>query len=333
MNVAIVKLSSLGDVVHALPVAATLRARRPDARLTWIVERREATVLGGHPALEAVVPVDTRGWRRARGPAAIAAAVGAVAMTARYLRAARFDIALDLQGLLKSAVLARLTGAPIRIGFSARDCREPASALFTNRHVTPPRDRHVVDQYLALLRPLDITEPALDFRLPSDPAAEERVEVALAAAGLKPRDRLVVLNPGAGRPDKRWPAAAFGALARRLADECAARVLAVWGPGELAAAQEIVAAAGRARAVLAPPTDVLELIALLKRASIVVAGDTGPLHLAAALGVPCVGLYGPTRPARNGPYGAGHRTLMGTDGRVATIDVGPVFAAVAGLLG
>ncbi len=333
MNVLIAKLSSLGDVVHALPVAATLAARRPGARLTWIVEAREAGVLRGHPALAEVITVDTRRWRRLDGAAGVIGAVRAMAAVRRRLRAARFDVALDLQGLIKSGLLVALSRAPLRLGFRARRCREPLSALFTNRRVDPPpAARHVVEQYLALLGPLEVGPPVLEFRLPSDPGAEATVDAFLGEAGLKPRDRLVVLNPGAGRPEKRWPVTAFGRLAARLAGEGAARVLVAWGPGEEAAARAIAAAAGEGRAVPAPPTDLPALVALLRRASVVVAADTGPLHLAAALGTPCVGLYGPTRPERNGPYGPGHRALHSPDGRVASIGVDPVYQAVAELL-
>jgi len=139
VNIAIVKLSSLGDVVHALPVAATLRARLPEARLTWIVERREAAVLAGHPALNEVVTVDTRGWRRSRSPAALAEVARALREVARHLAGARFDVALDLQGLVKSGILVALTRAPLRIGFHAWSSREPLGALFTNRRVARPR--------------------------------------------------------------------------------------------------------------------------------------------------------------------------------------------------
>lgn len=331
MNVALVKLSSLGDVVHALPVAAALRAAKPEARLTWIVERREAALLRGNPALDAILPVDTRGWRRARGPRALAAVAGALTALRRYLRSARFDAALDLQGLIKSGVLTAATGAPLRIGFAAAHCREPLSALFTNRRVAPPpAARHVVDRYLALLHPLGIRDAPAEFHVPTDAAAEARVEAFFAAAGLKARDRVVVLNPGAGRGDKRWPVAGFRALAARLADEAGAHVLALWGPQELPWAREIVA--GARRAVLAPPTDLGELIAVLRRASVVVGGDTGPLHLAAALGAPCVGLYGPTAAERNGPYGRGHRALQSADGRTASLGVEAVFGAVRDLL-
>jgi heptosyltransferase-1 len=331
-RIALIKLSSLGDVVHALPVAATLRARMPDAHLTWIVERREAAVLRDHPDLDALVAIDTRGWRRARGLRDLANVVGAVRQTSRRLRDAAFDVALDLQGLLKSGVLAAATRAPLRIGFSAGSCREPLNALFTNRRVRPPlAARHVVDQHLALLGPLSVTEPVREFRLPREPSAESRADEFLAASGLTPGRRLVVLNPGAGRPDKRWPEERFRVLAERLAEDPGALVLVVWGPGEEAAARHI-APGGAQRSVCGPPTNLFELVAFLRRASVLVAADTGPLHLAAALGTPCVGLYGPTSAVRNGPYGAGHRCLQGVGGKVSTIEVDAVFHAVRDLV-
>jgi heptosyltransferase I len=327
-RIALIKLSSLGDVVHALPVAATLRARIPDAHLTWIVERREAAVLRDHPALDALVAVDTRRWRRARGLRDLADVVRAVREMRRKLRLAAFDVALDLQGLLKSGVLAAATGAPLRIGFAARRCREPLNALFTNRRIEPPpAARHIVDQHLSLLAPLRVTEPVREFRLPVDAAAETRADEFLAAHGVKPGQRLVVLNPGAGRPDKRWPEERFRALAERLTEDAGADVVVVWGPGEEATARRIAPGTG-SRALLGPPTNLHELVAFLRRANVLVAADTGPLHLAAALGTPCVGLYGPTSAVRNGPYGVGHRCLQGPDGHVTTIEVDAVLHAV-----
>ena len=328
-RIALVKLSALGDVVHTLPVATALRAALPTARLAWIVERREAALLHGHPALDVVIEVDTRAWRRARGPAAAVGALRALAALRRRLRVERFDVALDLQGLLKSGVITAATGASTRIGFGRGWSRETLSGLFTTVKVWPPPEAvHVVDQYLTLLEPLGIRRPAVTFALQADAGAEARMDGALAAAGLKPRDRLVVLNPGAGRPAKRWPVERFRDLARRLTSAMGASVLVVWGPDEQEVARQI---AGDGIA-LAPPTDLHELIAVLRRASVVVAGDTGPLHIAAALGVPCVGLYGPTSARRNGPYGAGHRALQSADGTMTAIDTAAVGDAVAALL-
>jgi lipopolysaccharide heptosyltransferase I len=333
VNIALVKLSAIGDVVHALPVAAALHAGLPQARLVWIVERREAAVLRGNPALSEIVPVDTRGWRRARRPLAVAETAGALVALRRHLRACRFDVAIDLQGLVKSGVITAATGAPLRIGFAVAHCREGLNVLFTNQRVTPPpAARHVVDRYLSLVEPLGAGSRAVEFALPTDATAEARIDEFLMGAGLKPRDRLVVLNPGAGRADKRWPIEGFRDLARRLADEAGASVLVIWGPNELAGARAIVGTAAPGGAILAPPTNLDELLAVLRRASVVVAADTGPLHVAAALGTRCVGLYGPTAAERNGPYGSGHRSLQSPDHTMNSLGVDPVFRAVAELL-
>ncbi len=331
MNVALVKLSSLGDIVHALPVATALRAARPDARITWLVEARNALVLRDHPAIAETIAVDTRRWRRARSPRAVVTTLHEIAGLCRHLRARRFDVALDAQGNLKSGVVTAATRAAIRVGFTAVRCREPLNALFTNRHVTPPAHaRHVVDQYLALLAAIGVAPPGRGaFDLPYDAAAAARIEETFAAAGLKNGDRIVVLNPGAARPEKRWPVERFAELAAGVVREGVGRVVVLWGPGEVADARAI---AERGGGVLAPPTDLAGLTSVLRRASVVVSGDTAPLHLAAALGVPCVGLFGPTSAVRNGPYGDGHRTLQAPDGRMTSIEVGAVVHAVTGML-
>jgi heptosyltransferase I len=335
VNILLVKLSSVGDVVHALPVAATLRARLSDARLTWLVERREAAIVRDHPAVDEVMTVDTRRWRR---PPALMRAVPAILGVRARLAAARIDVALDLQGLFKSAVLTWLSRAPLRVGFAAARCREPLSARLTNRHVLPPPQAvHVVDQYLALLEPLGAGPPVREFRLPSDALAETTVDEFFASAGLKPRNRVVVVSPGAGQAGKRWPAECFAALAARLTQQPAAAVVVAWGPGEEALAGRVVRGAASARVLLAPPTDLVALVALLRRASVVVAGDTGPLHLAAAADTPCVALWGPRAgerndARRNGPYGAGHRIVQSSDGHMSGIAVEAVVDAVSEFL-
>lgn len=333
--IALVKLSSLGDVVHALPVADALAAALPRTRLTWLVERRESALLRDHPALEHVIDVDTRAWRGTRTPRQAVAVGRNVLALRRRLRAGGYDVAIDLQGLVKSGAVTLATGAPVRIGFAAGWSRERLNAAFTNRHVTPPPEaRHVVDQYLALLTPLGVTSRpgAARFSLPPRAAAETRIDDFFVGAGIKPRRRLVVLNPGAGKAAKRWPVERFRALATRLCHEADAQVLVLWGPSEGEAARAIVEIAAP-RPALAPPTDIEELVAVARRASVMVAADTGPLHVAAAVGTPCVGLYGPTSAERNGPYGAGHRTLTAPDGRMASIALEPVLAATLELLG
>jgi lipopolysaccharide heptosyltransferase I len=330
MRVAIVKLSSLGDVVHALPVAHALRRRLPDAHLTWIVEARESAILRGHPDLDGVLPVDTRRWRRlVRRPAGAREVWAGLGRLRERIRAAHFDVAIDLQGLVKSGLLTLSTGAPFRIGFARSHCREPLNALFTTRRVTPPPGAvHVVDQYLSVLAPLGVEPAPPVFHLPAPPEAEWRVERFLSEQGVKPHDRLVALNPGAGRPAKRWPVGHFRGLAERLVVEAGVRVLVLWGPDE----EGMARAVARADAILAPATTLPELGALLRRSRLVVGSDTGPLHLAAALGTPCVGLYGPTRPERNGPYGRRCRGLESPNGTMAAISPDLVFRAAMELL-
>ena len=333
MNVALVRLSALGDVVHALPVAAALRRSLPQARIVWLAERREAALLRANPAVDAVVPVDTRGWRRARSVRALVREAGAVSALVQHLREERLDVAIDLQGNAKSGLVTAATRAPLRIGFVAAWCREPVNALFTNLRIRPPREaRHVVEQCLALVEPLGARPATVEFPLPFDPEAEGRVDDFLRGAGLKPRQRLVVLNPGAGRAAKRWPLDRFGQLAGRLAEEARAAVLVVWGPGEEEAAATIAGMSPRGGVLAAPPTGLAELLAVLRRASVVVAADTGPIHLAAALGTPCVGLYGPTSSERNGPWGQIGSVLACPDGKVESLHVPRVYRAVLGAL-
>jgi heptosyltransferase-1 len=333
-RIAIVKLSSLGDVIHALPVARALRRAMPAAHLTWVVEAREYAILRDHPDLDAVVPVDTRLWRRLIWrPAGAREVLGKVGRLRVRIRRAAFDVAIDLQGLIKSGLLTAYTGAPVRIGFSAGHCRERLNALFTNRHVAPPASaRHVVDQYLALLDPLGVRPGAPEFFVPASIIAERRMEELLVKEGIKRGDRLVAINPGAGRPEKRWPVERFHALADRLATEGGARVLVLWGPDESHMAREIALGLPGGSVLLAPPTDLGELTALLRRCRLMIANDTGPLHLAAALGTPSLGLFGPTSAVRNGPFGEACRGLQSPDGSMTGLDVDHVFQAARTML-
>lgn len=328
MRFGIIKLSSLGDVIHALPVAHALRHALPTAHLTWVVEAREQAILEGNPDLDAVISVDTRRWRRSLTSfAGLARVSRAIREIRRGLIDARFDIVIDLQGLLKSGLIAGLSGARGRIGFSRRFCRESLNVFFTNQRVTPSASHvHVVEQYLALLEPLKVLPQEIAFPIPVNVAIERRMGDFLHEHGVKPHESIVALNPGAGRPEKRWSLAGYRELAERIAIETGARILLLWGPGEAELARAI-SDETTIRPVLAPHTSILEMAALLRRCHLVVGSDTGPIHLAAALGVNTIGLYGPTRAARNGPYGRHARSIQSPTGAMAGISVDAVVGA------
>lgn len=289
----LVKLSAIGDVLHGVPVAVALRRAFPTTRIGWVVEGRTGDLLEGHPAIDRVFR-PARGW--ARRPA-------------EWLRLRRdladfsADVTIDMQGLLKSALVTALAASPIRIGPAGPDAREGSWLATTHRVAT--RAGHVVERNLALVSPLGI-EPGLPrFDMPSWPKAREAMErfVRSLHAARAP----VLLNPGAGWTSKLWPEDRLAATARRLAARHGRPVVVVWGgPREEAAARRVAEASG---AVTAPPTSLVELAELCRLSALFVSSDTGPLHLAAAVGTPCVGLFGPVPAARNGPWGAGHATV------------------------
>lgn len=294
-RILIVRLSAIGDCIHGLPVLCALRDALPSAHLSWVVEGRTADLLRCHPALDAVVQLRRR-WLKS--PLAIWQA-------RRQLRALRPDVAIDLQGLTKSAIAAWLSGAPTRVGFGGRDGRE-LTAWFNNTFVEPMMT-HVIDRNLELLSPLGIMPHDVRFGLP--PFGEN------IAVGRFSRDRglgagFAILNVGAGWPSKRWPADHFAQVARYLGERYHLRSVVAWaGDEERRSADQILVNAG-GFAHMAPPTTLVELAALCQRAKLFIGCDTGPLHLAAAIGTPCIGLYGASSARRNGPYGEQHVALQ-----------------------
>ena len=289
MRLLVVRLTSLGDVVHAIPAVAALRRAFPSARIDWLVGDRCRELVELVPVVDRCLPTP-----RLRAAAEFPRLL-------RTLRAARYDAAIDFQGLLKSAVLARGSGAGRVIGFGRGQVRERAARLFYTETPDIGSPAHVIDRNLALGAALGAPRAPAEFPIasPQSPA----VERARAALGRPETREFALLNPGAAWASKCWPAERFGALARRLWREHGLPSVVAWGPGEHALAAR-VAAASEGAAAAAPPTRIADLVALSRAAAVMVAGDTGPLHVAAALGTPVVGLYGPTDPRRNGPWSA-----------------------------
>lgn len=284
----IVRLGALGDIVHAIPVAAALRRAYPKARIDWLVGERNREILD-------LVPVIDRRLAIHDGLALVDAV--------RELRRTRYDVAVDVQGLLKSAVLARLSGAPRVLGFARGYVRESLARAFYTDTYDPGggglydrgETRHVVTINLGLLGLIGIQAGAPEFPIEAVESAVAR-EVAGRAGG-----RYVLLNPGAAWPNKRWPPERLGAIAAMLRDRHDVTSVVLWGPGEERLAEETVREA-RGAAIASPPTSVADLVALARGAMLMVSGDTGPTHIAAAVGTPIVALFGPTRPERNGPW-------------------------------
>ena len=285
-SILIVRLGALGDLVHALPAVTALRAAWPGARIDWLVDRRYAALLDLVPVIDRAIVF---------GPPEGEALPALV----RRLRGARYELAIDFQGLLKSAVLARLSGARVTAGFVPRQLREPAGGLFYTKRVTGDDSGHVVRKNLSLVEALGVTAPAVASPLkvsPSDVPARVRHSLAPDAGG-----RFAIVNPGAGWPNKQWPAERYGSIAAHLRRRYGLPSVVTWGPKERTLADEVVASSGGA-AVVAPSTTVADLVELCRAAALVIGGDTGPLQLAAAVGTPVVGVFGPTNPARNGPW-------------------------------
>lgn len=299
MRLLIVKLGSIGDIVHTLPSLAAIRRALPRAEVSWVVERRAAEILRDNPLIDQVIEVDTKALRRwpVSGETLLAPR-----QQLRRLRASAFDTALDFQGLLKSATIARASGARRRYGFARDALREPASRLLFTDTVRVPVQIHVIRKNLALAAGalgINVPDDARDFEFPIATKSEHRRE-AEEAINLLGGSRFAILNPGGGWPTKLWSPARYGALADALWTRHSLRSLVTYGPGERALA-EAVAGASRTRGavVLSAPT-LKGFYDLARRASLYVGGDTGPTHLAVAAGAPIVGLFGPTEWWRNG---------------------------------
>jgi heptosyltransferase-1 len=330
VRVLLTRLSALGDIVHTWPLADALTRGERRVELAWVVEEPFLPLVRFHPGVTRAIPVATRRWRRK--PFA-ASTCREILEARRLLREFAPEVALDPQGLYKSAVWGLLSGAKERVGLTRGLRREALSGLcYTHAVAPPPGLRHVIDRNLSLVESLRVAAPygaspdgtfLLRWVKPSqDPPA-------------------VALLPGTGGIGKAWPSESFAALARQTANR-GIPVTVVWGPGQRELAESIVDGAGPG-VTLAPATSLLELAALLARCVAVVGGDTGPVHLAASLGVPTVAVFVATDPERNGPRGPHVRVVAAAltgvkggrahSGAMGEATVAEVLDALAGAMG
>ncbi len=303
MNILIVRLGSIGDIVHTLPALAALRRRFPDARIDWLVESRTREILLDNPFIDHLLEVDTLGWRRKLHSTATWKQIGD---SLRNLRSMHYDVVFDFQGLLKSGLLTRLTRSPRRVGFGRSHLRESLSFVFTNERLSPPNGcSHVIDRNLHLLNAVGIETQERVFPIAVPSEMDREAGRRLESMGLA---EYVIVNPGGGWVTKQWSPERYGKLSNEIERRWGFPSLVLWGPGEENLARKAVGASEGA-AHLAPPTGLREAIPYLTRARLFVGGDTGPFHIAGALRVPLVGLFGPSDPAKNGPFGPSDRVV------------------------
>lgn len=324
------RLGAVGDVVRTLPAVSSLRQAYAGAHLAWLVEPRSAGVLAGQPWLDEVIVFERPALVEALRAGRLGDAARSLAAFTRRLRERRFDLVVDFHSLLRSAVLARLSGAPVRVGYARPFGRELSWLQATHRAQLAPRRISRFQRNQGLVRFLGVDAPPSPTPFHVDPKRLERFE-----AGLGRGPRPVAIHPGSSdtTAHKRWSPAAYGRFARALADARGVRSVVTWGPaaGECELAGAVVeASAGAAR--LAPETPgIADLAALLAASSLYVGGDTGPMHVASLVGTPVVQLLGPTHPIENAPWPETPSRTIETGVAMETHG-GPVLAAALELL-
>jgi lipopolysaccharide heptosyltransferase I len=296
MNILIVRLGALGDIVHTVPAAAALRQVFPEARIDWLVDARHRAMIDLITSVDRAVVLERP-------------SIASWMDVTRRMRSAGYDVAIDFQGLMKSAVLARASGARRVIGFSIWHLREKTARPFYseigctgNGHAAA--GEHIIYKNLSLLGALGVRDDRVEFPL-AEVESRALLDVRSALGGERP---FALINPGAAWPNKRWPPERFGEVAAFLHEIRSLPSFVLWGPGEEGLAGAVVERSGGAARV-APPTNLADVLALSRAASLMVSGDTGPLHIAAAAGTPTVSLFGPTDPHRNGPWVADDVTV------------------------
>lgn len=305
-RILLIKPSALGDVIHTLPLLKALRKHFPEARISWVIKEDLRNLLEGNPYLERTFPFDGRVWKN---PTSTRRIVQNFSRLIREIQRERFDLALDLQGLFRSGLIAYLSGAACRAGFArAREL----SPIFYNLKVPGPQmELHAIDRYQRFLSHLGIEATEIDFPIAFTDADRGHARSLLKAGAHGKRiRRWVFLNPGATWESKRWPTERFARLGDELQKRYDVRVALIGGPGDIPLAEEIESRMASAPLVLAGKTTLRQLAALFREGTLLITNDSGPMHMAVAMGTPVLALFGPTSPNRTGPYGKGHRVLQ-----------------------
>lgn len=307
MNILIVKLSSIGDIVHAMPAVALLRRNLPDAHLSWVVERRSAEILrgsklqdSGRSLVDEIIEIDTRSIRAGRSVDEI---VGEISRQSKAIRGDKYDVAIDMQGLIKSAAIAKISGAKRRVGFAKEILREkPSRFLMTDTVEIEPKT-HIIHRNIRLALgalELKIDSPNIEFPIAAN---AEHVTEADEIVGDLAED-FALLNPAGGWVTKLWHAEKFGAMADMIWENLGIRSIVATAPNEAELADRVLRSSTSGKVTLSQPS-LKGFFELAKRASVYVGGDTGPTHIAIAAAAPTIGIFGPTEWWRNGSLSPG----------------------------
>ncbi len=306
MNILIVKLSAIGDVVHTLPSLAALRKRYPDAHITWVIEEASADIIEGHPCLDRIIISRRKSWiMNLRRLHDVQKTIGEIRSFITSLRDREYDIVVDLHGLLKSAILVFLSRGKRRVGY---DSMQELSGLFLNEKVYEDMNKHAVDRYLDIVRYLGARADKPEFHIHIEEENRRRAEQLLEKNGINPKDRFIAINPMALWDTKVWENDKCAELCDRIIGELNLPVVFTGGrDGRMV--RRIRSLMRLPSSDLTGRTTLRDLAYLYDLAALVVTTDTGPMHVAAAVGTPTVALFGPTGPARTGPYGTGHTVV------------------------
>jgi lipopolysaccharide heptosyltransferase I len=297
-RILIVKSSSLGDIIHALPLLSGLRVRYPQARISWLLNTEYVDLLKDHPQLDEVIPFDRRQFKTLAGAVKMTFKLGGFA---RVLREGEFDLAVDVQGLFRSGLMAFASGAAVRLGFApAREC---SGIFYTHRVAIPGADMHAVDKNYLPARLLGFADHPVEFNLPVSPQAKAAVSTKLAEKSFDADQPYAVIVPGSRWETKNWQPERFGEAVAYLQSELKLGTVLSGSPAETDLCRLIARSCPQAPAVLAGELGLTEWAALLQGAAVVLCNDSAALHLAVALGRPVVTIFGPTNPGRTGPYG------------------------------
>ncbi len=306
MNILIVKLSAIGDVVHTLPSLAALRKQYPDSHITWIIEEGSADIIAGHPYLDMVIVSRRKRWvKNLKGLRDIKGTFDEIRLLLSTLRDRKYDLVVDFHGLFKSSLLVALSRGERKVGY---DSMQELSGFFLNEKVREDMTKHAVDRYLDLPRYLGASSDNPEFYISIEDENIRRVKNLLEASGIGPNDRFVSVNPVALWDTKMWNDRKFAQLCDRIAGELGFKVIFTGGP-ERECIMNIRSIMGLASVDIAGKTTLRDLAYLYKLSALVLTTDSGPMHIAAAVGTPTVAIFGPTDPARTGPYGTGHTVV------------------------